>query len=306
MIVQPLTDALMNSSIPNLPLRRGKVRDVYDLGDSLLIVATDRISAFDVIMPTPIPGKGRILTQLSNYWFNRLSGMVRHHLMATRIEDFPASLQPFATQLAGRSILARKTGVIPVECVVRGYIAGGGWNEYQRTGAVCGADLPTGLVRCQKLPQPIFTPTTKATAGHDESISFADAARIAGLETMEFVRDMSIRLYEEAAKIALATGIIIADTKFEWGIPPGETHPILIDEVLTPDSSRFWPAENYQPGQEQVSFDKQYVRNYLETLVWNKQPPGPILPADVVTLTLQKYQDAYDKLTGGRRKATSG
>ncbi len=296
----PLSDALMNSSIPNLAVRRGKVRDVYDLGDTLLIVATDRISAFDVIMPTPIPGKGRILTQLSNYWFKRLSSIVTHHLVATRMEDFPASLQPFAAQLAGRSILARKTSVIPVECVVRGYIAGGGWNEYQRTGAVCGIDLPTGLERCQKLAQPIFTPTTKAAAGHDESISFAGAVQIAGLQTMEFVRDMSIRLYEEAAKIALARGIIIADTKFEWGIPFGESRPILIDEALTPDSSRFWPAENYRPGTEPVSFDKQYVRNYLETLAWNKQPPGPILPADVVAQTLQKYQDAYDKLTGER------
>lgn len=294
------TDALMNSSIPNLPLRRGKVRDVYDLGDSLLIVATDRISAFDVIMPTPIPGKGRILTQLSNYWFLRLSGMVTHHLLATRMEDFPTALQPFADQLAGRSIIARKTSVIPVECVVRGYIAGGGWNEYQRTGSVCGVGLPKGLVLCQKLPRPIFTPTTKATAGHDESISFDRASQIAGLQTMEFVRDMSIRLYEHAAEIALAAGIIIADTKFEWGIPPGESRPILIDEALTPDSSRFWPAESYQPGQEQLSFDKQYVRNYLQTLAWNKQPPGPVLPPEVVTNTLKKYQDAYDKLTANR------
>ena len=298
-------NTIMESHIPNLPVRRGKVRDVYDLGDTLLIVATDRISAFDVIMPTPIPGKGEVLTALGNYWFNQVSGMVKHHILATRMTDFPAELQPFADQLAGRAILARKTQVIPVECVVRGYIAGGGWKEYRQQGTICGVTLPPGLNLCQKLAHPIFTPTTKATAGHDESIHFARAAEIVGMETMEFVRDMSIRIYEYAAKLALTRGIIIADTKFEWGFFPGEKQPILIDEILTPDSSRFWPAAAYQAGREQNSFDKQYVRDYLETLNWNKQPPGPHLPPDVVHNTLKKYLEAYETLTGEKFHATS-
>lgn len=295
----PETPAMMESAIPGFPVRRGKVRDVYDLGDALLIVATDRISAFDVIMPTPIPGKGRILTALSNFWFRRISAIARHHLIATECGDFPAGLLPFAPQLTGRSILAKKAEVIPVECIVRGYIAGGGWNEYQRTGAVCGVKLPAGLQMCEKLPSPVFTPTTKAAAGHDESITFAVAADIAGRQRMELIRDRSIRIYQMAAEFAASRGIIIADTKFEWGMLPGDADPILIDEVLTPDSSRFWPADSYRPGRDQSSYDKQYLRNYLQTLNWNKQPPGPALPPEIVADTLRKYQEALRQLTGG-------
>ncbi|HMD53639.1 MAG TPA: phosphoribosylaminoimidazolesuccinocarboxamide synthase [Phycisphaerae bacterium] len=297
--------ALMESHLGNMPVKRGKVRDVYFLGEKLLIVASDRISAFDVILPTPIPEKGAILTGLSNYWFNFLPA--KHHLLATRIEDFPAELRAklsaYGEQLAGRAVLVKKTKVIPIECIVRGYITGGGWKEYQKTGAISGVVLLQGLKLCQKLPEPIFTPTTKEEKGHDESITFEEAAWKVGPEVMKFVRNHSIELYKLAAEEALKRGIIIADTKFEWGLTGEGWEPILIDEVLTPDSSRFWPADQYEPGREQASFDKQYVRNYLETLEWNKQAPGPELPEEVVVNTRGKYVEAYEKLTENKFEA---
>ncbi len=291
---------VLQSNIPNLPLRRGKVRDVYDLGDSLLIVASDRISAFDVILPTGIPDKGSVLTRLCNFWFNMFADTIPNHLLATDIRAFPAVLQPYAAELEGRSIVVRKTKVIPIECVVRGYITGGGWKEYQKLGSVSGIALPPGMKLCQQLEKPIFTPTTKADQGHDQAISFGEVQRIVGADIAEFIRDKSIALYQRAAAYALGRGIIIADTKFEWGIAPNSADPILIDEILTPDSSRFWPAVEYQPGQEQASFDKQYGRNYLETLSWDKTPPGPTLPDDIVLNTRSKYIEAFERLTGSR------
>ncbi len=289
---------LIETQIPGLSMRRGKVRDIYDLGTQLLIVATDRISAFDVILPTPIPDKGIILTALSNFWFNLFAPYIEHHLISTQSAEFPAAFHTFRTQLAGRSVLVRKTKVIPIECVVRGYLAGGGWKEYQKTGAVCGVKLPPGLKLSQQLPEPIFTPTTKAEAGHDESLTFDQACTRVGREIMMVLRDTSIKLYKIAAEAAHARGIIVADTKFEYGLEPKTGRPILIDEVITPDSSRFWPLVDYKPGLEQVSFDKQYVRNYLETLQWNKRPPGPTLPEDVVANTRRKYLAALKQLTG--------
>ncbi len=289
---------VIETNIPGFPLRRGKVRDVYDLGTQLLIVATDRISAFDVILPTPVPDKGIILTALSNYWFNLFAPHIQHHIVARRPAEFPAPLRACRAQLAGRSVLVRKTAVIPIECVVRGYLAGGGWKEYQKTGSICGVKLPHGLMLSQQLPAPIFTPTTKAQAGHDESITFDQACDRVGREVMTELRDTSIKLYKIAAEVARLHGIILADTKFEFGIDPKNGRPILIDEVITPDSSRFWPLVDYKPGLEQVSFDKQYVRNYLETLKWNKRPPGPVLPTDVVANTRRKYLEALKQLTG--------
>ncbi len=295
-----MTPALLESNIPGLPVRRGKVRDVYDLGNALLIVASDRLSAFDVVLPTGIPDKGTVLTQVSNFWFKYFTGKVQHHLLATRVEDFPAVVQPYADQLRGRAVLAKKAKVIPVECVVRGYITGSGWKDYQKTGSICGITLPAGLRQCDQLPEPIFTPTTKADQGHDEAITFEQASGQVGEGLMRQVRDLSIDLYKAAATFARTKGIIIADTKFEWGMMEGNPSPILIDEALTPDSSRFWPADDYQPGRDQASFDKQYVRNYLETLTWNKTYPGPTLPDDVVINTRAKYIEAYEKLTGER------
>ncbi len=293
---------LFESSLP-LPLRRGKVRDVYELDDrTLLIVASDRISAFDVIMPTPIPDKGQILTRLSNFWFNFFAQEFpgfHHHLLQTDFRAFPDHLQRYADQLAGRSVIVRKTSVIPIECVVRGYITGSGWKDYQATGTVSGIPLPPGLRQCQELPEPIFTPSTKADAGHDMPISFDDAAAIVGRDILSKARDLSLALYSRAAAYARTRGIIVADTKFEFGVHPdisGGQQPILIDEALTPDSSRFWPADQYAPGRDQPSFDKQYLRNYLETLQWNKTPPGPQLPPDVVKNTRAKYAEAFEKL----------
>jgi phosphoribosylaminoimidazole-succinocarboxamide synthase len=300
-----MPSALLESQIPGLPVRRGKVRDVYELdADRLLIVASDRISAFDVIMPTPIPDKGRILTQLSNFWFHLFAREFpgfQHHLLATDPADFPQTLQQHADQLAGRSVVVRKTKVLPIECVVRGYITGSGWKDYQATGVVSGIKLPLGLRQCDALPEPIFTPSTKAEAGHDMPISFDEAAVLVGGELMAKAHDLTISLYKRAAAYARTRGIIVADTKFEFGtradIGDGR-EPILIDEALTPDSSRFWPADQYAPGRDQPSFDKQYLRNYLETLQWNKTPPGPVLPADVVANTRLKYAEAYERLTG--------
>jgi len=297
----------MQSDVPGLPVRRGKVRDVYQLeGGRLLIVASDRISAFDVIMPTGIPDKGRILTELSNFWFamfKRVFGPAgfRDHLLETDVERFPGTLRAYREQLSGRGVLVRKTKVVPIECVVRGYITGSGWKDYQKTGIVSGVKLPAGLRQCEQLPEPIFTPSTKEEAGHDLPISFDEAARQVGGEVMGKARDLTIGLYKHAAAYARTRGIIIADTKFEFGTHPevdGGRTPILIDEALTPDSSRFWPADQYEIGRDQPSFDKQYLRNYLETLAWNKTPPGPELPEEVVRNTRAKYVEAYEKLTG--------
>jgi phosphoribosylaminoimidazole-succinocarboxamide synthase len=275
-------------------LSRGKVRDLYELGDDLLLVATDRLSAFDVVLPTPIPDKGRVLTQLSLFWFNALGDIVPHHVLSAT--DFPAPASTYRQQLAGRSMLCRRTRPVPIECVVRGYLAGSGWKDYQATGKVCGVALPPGLRESDRLPAPIFTPSTKATAGHDENISLDDVVARVGGDRAEQLRSISLQIYLRAAGYAEPRGILIADTKFEFGLVGDEL--IWIDEALTPDSSRFWPARGYQPGRSQPSFDKQYVRDYLEGIGWNKQPPGPQLPPDVVERTRAKYREAYRLLAG--------
>jgi phosphoribosylaminoimidazole-succinocarboxamide synthase len=291
-----MRDALLQSDLP-FPCRRGKVRDVYDLGDTLLIVATDRISAFDCIMPNGIPDKGRVLTALSLFWFQLFATEFEHHLIATETSDYPSQLKPYAETLAGRSMLVKKATVVPIECVARGYLAGSGWKEYQAGGTVCGVQLPAGLRQCDKLPVPIFTPATKEEHGHDENISFTQTVARIGAGVATIIREKTLRLYSKAAAHAAARGVIIADTKFEFGqMPDGSL--ILIDEVLTPDSSRFWPADQYQPGRDQPSFDKQFVRNYLETLKWDKRPPAPPLPEDVVRGTRKRYVEAYERLTG--------
>jgi phosphoribosylaminoimidazole-succinocarboxamide synthase len=289
-------DAFLTSGLP-FPVRRGKVRDVYDLGDALLIVATDRISAYDCVMPNGIPDKGKILTALSLFWFQRFAGKFENHLIATEVARYPANLRPFAPQLEGRSMLVKKAKVIPIECVARGYLAGSGWKEYQASQTVCGIALPSGLRQCDKLPAPIFTPATKEESGHDINISFEEAARRVGPELAALLRDRTLSLYMQAADYAATHGVIIADTKFEFGqLPDGRV--ILIDEVLTPDSSRFWPADEYEPGHDQPSFDKQYVRNYLESQPWDKTPPAPRLPPEVVVGTRRRYLEAYERLTG--------
>ena len=294
-----MVPALHQTDLP-FPVRRGKVRDVYDLGERLLIVATDRISAFDCVMPNGIPDKGRILTALSLFWFEKLRHLdIPIHVVESEVARFAADLQPFANQLEGRSMLVRKAQVVPIECVARGYLAGSGWKEYQRSGAVCGVRLPPGLRQCDKLPQPIFTPATKEESGHDLNIGFNDAALRVGNEVAVQLRDLTLRLYQWAAKHALDRGVIIADTKFEFGRLPDGTL-ILIDEVLTPDSSRFWPADQYEPGHDQPSFDKQFVRNWLEAQPWDKRPPAPALPEDVVEGTRNRYVEAYELLTGQR------
>jgi len=275
-------------------LSRGKVRDLYAVGDRLLLVATDRISAFDVVLPTPIPDKGRVLTQLSLFWFDRLAGVVANHVIED--ESLPPELAAQHAQLDGRSMICRNTQPLPIECVVRGYLVGSGWKDYRATGAVCGIPLPPGLRESEKLPEPLFTPSTKATEGHDQNISFDDTVLRIGKDLAERVRAISIELYRRAAEYAAPRGIILADTKFEFGLLDGEL--IWIDEALTPDSSRFWPAADYQPGRPQPSFDKQFVRDYLERIGWNKQPPGPELPAEVVQGTRDKYRDAYRLLVG--------
>ena len=282
------------------PLRRGKVRDMYDLGDEILLVATDRISAYDVVLPTPIPSKGVLLTQLSRFWFGFFDADVPHHLIEVIDDRAPRGLEAHLAELRGRTMRCKKTKVVPIECVVRGYLAGSGWSDYRKTGGVCGVNLPSGLRQCEQLPQPIFTPATKEESGHDENISFEQACELVGKPCMSLLRDRSIDLYKRAAEYAKSKGIIIADTKFEWGSRDGEY--LLIDEVLTPDSSRFWPADAYEPGRDQDSFDKQYVRNYLTTLVdagkWNKTPPGPELPPEVVANTAAKYREAVERLIG--------
>ncbi|MBN1489273.1 MAG: phosphoribosylaminoimidazolesuccinocarboxamide synthase [Phycisphaerae bacterium] len=290
------TPLILETTIPNVPVRRGKVRDIYDLGDELLLVATDRISAFDVVMANGIPHKGAVLTAMSCFWFDRFADLTDHHLIEPIHNRMPKGFEAYADQLRDRSLRVKKTEVVPIEAVVRGYLAGSGWKEYQADGTVCGIRLPKGLRQSEQLPEPIFTPATKAETGHDENVSFDEACRVAGRELMTAIRDRSIALYQHAAEYARKRGLIIADTKFEWGRLGDDL--ILIDEVLTPDSSRFWPADDYKVGRDQVAFDKQFVRNYLESIGFNKQPPGPVLPDDVVAKTTEKYLDAYERLTG--------
>jgi phosphoribosylaminoimidazole-succinocarboxamide synthase len=292
-----LSTALTFTHLPDIPLyARGKVRDVYDLNDRLLIVATDRISAFDCIMPNGIPGKGKILTEMSLFWIDHVRDIVPNHLVTARIDEYPEELRKYRDQLEGRSMIVRKARRIDVECVVRGYITGSGWKEYRNYGSVCGIPLPAGLVEAQRLPETIFTPTTKAESGHDESISFETVSGMIGGDLAAEVRDLTIAVYEKARSYAETRGIIIADTKFEFGQVDGKT--ILIDEILSPDSSRFWPRSEYRPGGSQPSFDKQFVRDYLETLDWDKTPPAPALPDEIVAKTLEKYREARDLLLG--------
>jgi phosphoribosylaminoimidazole-succinocarboxamide synthase len=287
--------AVWETNFSGVRLRsRGKVRDIYELDDRLLIVATDRLSAFDVVLPTPIPDKGRVLTQLSLFWFEKLRDIVPHHVISAT--EFPPELAGVGEQLRGRAMLVRRTEPIPIECVVRGYLSGSGWKEYKADGKVCGIGLPAGLRESDKLPEPIFTPATKAQTGHDENISFEDAAGRIGRELAARLREVSLEIYRRAAAYALERGIIIADTKFEFGLAGKEL--IWIDEALTPDSSRFWPAAEYAPGGPQPSFDKQYVRDYLERIGWAKQPPAPELPADVVEATRARYLEAHRRLAG--------
>ena len=290
-------ETLLQLDLPGVrKLKSGKVREIFDLGDRLLFVATDRISAFDCIMPNGIPRKGEVLTQISYFWFAQTEAFQPNHLLSRADDPLPASLQPFAAQLARRSMIVKKAQPLAIECVVRGYLAGSGWKEYREQQTVCGIKLPPGLKESSELPAPIFTPATKAETGHDENISFEQAAQIVGADIAEQARAASLKIYRFARDYARRRGIIIADTKFEFGLLDGKL--ILIDEVLTPDSSRFWPADQYQPGQGQPSFDKQFVRDYLETLDWNKTPPAPALPPEVVARTQAKYLEAYERLTG--------
>ena len=305
---------VLQTHCPALTLaRRGKVRDVYDLGEHLLIVATDRISAFDYVLGSGIPDKGRILTQLSAFWFGQVAELVPHHLVSTEVGDFPAATRPYHDMLRGRSMLVRKTEPLPVECVARGYLSGSGWKDYQQTGAVCGIHLPAGLRESDRLPAPLFTPATKAESGHDQNISEAEAGDLVGRDRIARLRDLTLAIYGRGVAHAATCGIIIADTKFEFGLAkagPSRRSPegakaegagdqlILIDEILTPDSSRFWPRATYAPGRSQASYDKQFVRDYLEEIRWNKQPPVPSLPEDVVMRTRSKYLEAFRLLTG--------
>jgi phosphoribosylaminoimidazole-succinocarboxamide synthase len=290
---------LLQTSLSDLKLlRRGKVRDVYEVDDDrLLIVATDRISAFDCVLPTPIERKGEVLTALSQFWFEKLGHIVANHLITSNIDEMPSAVQREREALAGRSMLVRRAEVFPVECVVRGYLVGSGWKDYLRTGEVCGHKLPVGLLESAELPEPLFTPSTKAEQGHDENISEAQVRELIGAEATENLRDTSLRLYSEARSYARQRGIIIADTKFEFGLDKDGTLT-LVDEVLTPDSSRFWPSDAYEPGRSQPSFDKQFVRDYLETLSWDKKPPAPAIPPDVAKATTERYVEAYRLLSG--------
>jgi phosphoribosylaminoimidazole-succinocarboxamide synthase len=289
---------ILQTALP-FPKRQGKVRDVYDLGEHLLIVATDRISAFDCVMPNGIPEKGAILNQLSLFWFGRTKDIIPNHLVATDVTDFPKAVRSFGDQLIGRSILVKKTRVVPIECVARGYLAGSGWKEYQQSRTVCGVSLPRGLKQCDKLPEPIFTPATKAETGHDENISFDQMKQHVDPTLAEHLKQTTLAIYTDSADYARTRGVIIADTKFEFGQLADGT-VILIDEILTPDSSRFWPLDKYAAGRDQESFDKQFVRNWLEKQSWDKTPPAPALPNDVVEGTRSKYIEAYEKLTGRR------
>jgi phosphoribosylaminoimidazole-succinocarboxamide synthase len=292
-----LDSVLLECRLPGVKrFASGKVRDVYDLGDKLLIVATDRISAFDCILPNGIPAKGRVLTQMSIFWFEMMSSLVTTHFLSADVDDYPDELGSFRHQLEGRSMLVRRAEMFPIECVARGYISGSGWKEYRQKGTICGIPLPTGLRESDRLPEPIFTPATKAQSGHDENIAFDAAAALIGRDIATRLRDLTLAIYQKAAAYAETRGIILADTKFEFGMIGDEL--VLGDEVLTPDSSRFWPRDRYAPGGPQPSYDKQFVRDYLETLDWNKQPPAPPLPPDVIRKTSEKYREAYEVLTG--------
>ncbi len=300
-----MTEALMTTDLP-LPNRRvGKVRDLYDLtlpdgGDGILIIATDRVSVFDVVLANGIPDKGVVLTRISEFWFGHFDGVIRHHLVSTDSEDIKGISAADRALLKGRIMICRRSDVVPVECIVRGYLTGSGFKDYQKTGKVCGIDLPPGLVNSSRIADPLFTPSTKAEQGHDENISFEESCTIAGKSLMESIREISLSIFRQGRDYALERGIIIADTKFEFGIEPGSVEPVLIDEVLTPDSSRFWPAEEWEPGREQNSFDKQYVRNYTQGIVdegkWNKEYPGPSLPDAVITDTFRRYEEALHRL----------
>ena len=297
----PATSPVFTTALKGVSVhRRGKVRDMYELGDQLLMVATDRISAYDVVLDSLIPDKGAVLTQLSAFWFKRSCDIVPNHMVSTDPATYPAALQADADMLAGRSMLVRRTRPVPIECVARGYLAGSGWREYRETGRVCGVELPAGLRESDRLPQPIFTPATKAESGHDINISEEEAGRIVGAELIARLRDVTLELYTHGAAHAEQGGIIVADTKFEFGLAPNGAADeiVLIDEALTPDSSRFWPKDRYAPGRGQVSFDKQYVRDYLDEIQWNRQPPAPELPPDIVARTRDKYREAYRLLTG--------
>ncbi|HUU23657.1 MAG TPA: phosphoribosylaminoimidazolesuccinocarboxamide synthase [Phycisphaerae bacterium] len=287
--------ALLTTSLGNYTKRSGKVRDIYDLPGQLLIVATDRISAYDVVMPNGIPDKGRVLTQISAFWFGLLSDITPNHVISVALKDLPDDCR--SDELDGRFMLCRRCQVVPIECVVRGYLAGSGWREYKADGTVCGIELPAGLKQCDELPEPIFTPATKAASGHDENISFETACRQVGEDVAGEIRDRSLAVYSRARQHAAERGILVADTKFEWGRDE-EGRLILIDEVLTPDSSRFWPADTYKHGKDQPSFDKQFVRDYLDKIKFDRTPPGPVLPVDIVQKTRAKYIEAYTRLTG--------
>ncbi len=291
------TAPLLQTNLDGLTLhRRGKVRDVYEIDRDLLIVTTDRISAFDYVLESGIPDKGKVLTQLSAFWFERMGDLVPHHLRAIDVDEFPAAARRHADQLRGRTMLARRTEPVPIECVARGYLSGSGWKEYQQSGSVCGVQLPAGLRESDRLPEPIFTPATKADTGHDVNVSEEEAGRIVGADLIARLKRLTLEIYGRGVAHAESKGIIIADTKFEFGLDGGEI--VLIDEVLTPDSSRFWPKDQYAPGRGQPSFDKQYVRDYLEEIAWNKQPPVPSLPEEVVRRTREKYVEAFRLLSG--------
>jgi phosphoribosylaminoimidazole-succinocarboxamide synthase len=290
----PLIETRLNDLVPQ---RQGKVRDIFDCGDTLVMVATDRISAFDYVLGSGIPDKGKVLTQLSAFWFERTTGIVPNHFLSADVQKYPDPLRRHGDVLSGRSMLVRKTTPVPIECVARGYLSGSGWKEYVATGSVCGVTLPSGLRESDRLPTPIFTPATKADSGHDINISEQEAGRLVGVDLMRKLRDLTLALYEHGAKHAESNGIILADTKFEFGLLDDGTI-LLIDEVMTPDSSRYWPKDQYAPGRPQPSFDKQYVRDYLEEIRWNKQPPVPSLPEHVVAGTREKYLEAFHRLTG--------
>jgi phosphoribosylaminoimidazole-succinocarboxamide synthase len=293
------TAPLLETSFSDLPLHgRGKVRDIYTVGDDLLIVATDRISAFDYVLGSGIPDKGKVLNQLSAFWFERMGDLVRHHVVTTDVASYPAATKPYADVLRGRSMLCRRTRPIPIECVARGYLSGSGWKEYRESGSVCGVKLPAGLRESDRLPEPIFTPATKAESGHDVNISEDEAATIVGRDLITRLRDLTLEIYRRGCEHAESKGIVIADTKFEFGLIGARDEVMLIDEVLTPDSSRFWPRDQYTPGKGQPSFDKQFVRDYLEEIHWNKQPPVPSLPDTVVSRTRDKYVEAFRRLSG--------
>ncbi|MFA6473158.1 MAG: phosphoribosylaminoimidazolesuccinocarboxamide synthase [Candidatus Latescibacterota bacterium] len=300
-----MNKALISTNLQGVPLyARGKVRDVYDLGDKLLIVATDRISAFDCVMPNGIPDKGKILTEMSLFWFDLVSDIAPNHLITSHVDEYPEPLRSYRDQLEGRSMIVRKAERIDVECIVRGYLSGSGWKEYGQTGAICGIPLPSGLVESQKLPENIFTPSTKADSGHDLNVGFTVVEEMIGHELASEIRDLSLSVYEKTRAYAEKRNIIIADTKFEFGRVNGKT--ILIDEILSPDSSRFWPLSSYKPGGSQPSFDKQFVRDYLEILDWDKTPPAPVLPDEIIRKTLEKYCEARDLLLGKKKNLMNG